>query len=242
MTINWLITGANRGLGFGLVQALSTRPDTVIFASARDPSSATELNKLAKSSTAKVHVVKLLAGSEADAKAVAKQAAEVGGLDYIILNAGISQHYAPAATTDIDQVRDHFEVNLVGPLVIFQATLPEVLKKQTRKLLFISTGVASLTKAVPMLSTAYGASKAALNYLVTKIHQEHSKDGLIAISLSPGFVDTDMGRMGADSIGLKSGPPVKVTDSVKGQLEIIENATTETSGKFLSYDGTEIPW
>jgi hypothetical protein len=86
---------------------LSSRSDTVVFAGVRDPSTATELSKLAASSTAKIHIIPAAAGNVEHAKAAAVAIEQVGvGLDYFIANAGISQHYGPAAVTDIGQVQD----------------------------------------------------------------------------------------------------------------------------------------
>jgi hypothetical protein len=50
-----------------------------------------------------------------------------------------------------------------------------------------------------------------------------------------------MGRFGAKAFGVEK-TPLSVQDSVSGQLKVLESATAETSGKFLSYNGSEIPW
>lgn len=83
------MSGATRGLGLGLVKNLSSRPNTIVFAGARDPSIADELNALVAKSKEKLHVVKLVSGSEEDAKAAAKIVQEkTGKLDVLIANAG----------------------------------------------------------------------------------------------------------------------------------------------------------
>ncbi|CAF1499861.1 unnamed protein product, partial [Rotaria sordida] len=87
-----------------------------------------------------------------------------------------------------------------------------------------------------------GASKAAVNYVTKKIHQEHKKDGLIAFPLHPGFVQTDLGNPFAKSVGMDQAP-VTIEDSIKGQLKVIDGATREkTSGRFWSFDGKELVW
>lgn len=63
-----LVSGANRGIGFGLTEALAKRPGTVVFAGARDPTNATALNALAVKYPHSVHVVKLTSGSTEDNK------------------------------------------------------------------------------------------------------------------------------------------------------------------------------
>lgn len=76
-------------------------------------------------------------------------------------------------------------------LALFQAVFP-LLGGEGKKFVAISSAVASIgdMEKVPMKSTAYGASKAALNYVIRKIHCEN--EGLIAFPLNPGWVQTDV--------------------------------------------------
>ena len=238
----WLVTGGNRGLGFGVVEKLSHREGTVIFATARDPSKASALTKLASSSKAKIHIVKMVAASETDAAEVAKHVeATTGGLDYVIFNAGIADYYGPIATTPIEQFRNHYEVNTIGPIVLFQSLYPLLLKRNTRKILLTSSLVGSLRQPPPMPCTAYGASKASLNYFGVKLNMELKDEGFVVVVLSPGWVATEMGNAGANAMG-SARAPVEVDDSVTGQIKVIEEATTAQSGKFLNYTGEELPY
>lgn len=84
------MTGASRGIGFALVQQLARRDDAVIFAGARNPSTADQLNSLAKSvPEGKVTVVKLDSESDEDAEAAAKVVqGKVDKVDVLIANAG----------------------------------------------------------------------------------------------------------------------------------------------------------
>ncbi|CAF1164435.1 unnamed protein product [Rotaria sp. Silwood1] len=240
----YFISGANRGIGLGFVQALAKRPNTVIYAGVRNPNNANELQKL-NSLTKNIHIVKLESISENDAKAAAEKIEKTSGyVDVIVANAGISNYYGPLMTTPIKEIRDHYEVNLLGPLILFQALYPLLKKSKSGapKFVVISTALASIGDMYSVPVTAYGASKAAVNYVTKKIHQEHEKDGLIAFPLHPGLVQTDMGNAGVKAIGLDQAP-VTIEDSVQGQLKIIDGATREkTSGRFWSFDGKELVW
>jgi NAD(P)-dependent dehydrogenase (short-subunit alcohol dehydrogenase family) len=78
-----------RDAGFGLVQALADRKDTIVFAGARNPSAATGLLELEKAKS-NVHVVKLTSSDEADnAAAVAHIKSVAGALHVVIANAAI---------------------------------------------------------------------------------------------------------------------------------------------------------
>lgn len=87
------VTGANRpnGIGFSLVSKLVKRTDALVFATARDPTRAAELQSLARENDNLV-ILKLEATSEADAQAAAEAVeAKAGRLDVLIANAGPSK-------------------------------------------------------------------------------------------------------------------------------------------------------
>jgi len=239
---SWLISGASRGIGFEIVKILAARPSTIVFAGARSPSKAIELQKLAATSP-NVHIIKLESYSVSDAAAAAKTIEQVtGGLDVVVANAGIGANWQLATEVDLDSMNEHFQVNTVGPLILFQALYPAMLKHQTRKFITVSSTVGSLGTNYPGVpDTVYGASKAALNFVTKSIAKEHAKDGIIAIPLHPGGVDTDLGKSVASVFGREK-MPVTVQDSAGGVIDVIDKATIEQSGHFLSYDGTEIPW
>jgi norsolorinic acid ketoreductase len=83
-----------------------------------------------------------------------------------------------------------------------------------------------------MKFTACGSSKAAANYLVKALDVENPS--LLTLSISPGWVATDMGNVGAVSKGLPQAP-VTAEDSVAGILSRIDAVTKETSGRFWNY-------
>ena len=89
--------------------------------------------------------------------------------------------------------------------------------------------------------TAYGTSKAALNFVTKRIHIEHSGEGFIAFPMHPGNVNTEMGLAAAPVFGLTEFP-VTPADSAKGVLAVVEGATAAESGRFWNYDGTENKW
>ncbi|GAA5908006.1 hypothetical protein JCM8208_004021 [Rhodotorula glutinis] len=242
----YFISGAGRGIGFGLTKAFAERPDTLVFAGARSPDKADALNALAKE-TGRVVVVKLDSGSDEDHKAAAELVKEKAGrVDIVIANAGIAEGMGFVASGPVAAYETHFATNVVGPLRLFQSLAPLLFKSSKPQFLAVSSAVGSNTLKVPMPTAHYGVSKAALNFLVTKIASEHGdKDGLTAWVTHPGLVETDMGNAGLGqlkALGVEA-PSITVDESVSGLTKLVENATRETmGGKFIQYDGAELPW
>jgi len=136
---------------------------------------------------------------------------------------------------------------VVGLVLVTQAFFPLVTaaKKETKdmkttdvpKVINISTSMASITQNNGTMNS-YRASKAALNILTSSAAIENPE--IAFIPLHPGWVDTDMGSAAGKIWGAT--PPVKVVDSAKGLLSVIDKVNLEASGKFHSFDGTNLPW
>lgn len=219
----YLITGANRGIGNGLVQAYLSRPNTVVIATTRDPASPSSkaLSTLPIGKGSKIVVLKLDASVESDAQtAINELDAKYGitHIDTVISNAGIANYWGPTATTPISAFQNHFDVNTLGTITIFQATNALLEKSSDPKFVYISTIVGSIGGVEKYLlqGVAYGASKAAANYIMRKIHLEHPK--LTVFPIHPGWVQTEMGNDGAVANGLEEAP-VTLKDSVDGLVE-----------------------
>lgn len=79
-------------------------------------------------------------------------------------------------------------MNTIGPLVLFQATIGLLKKSGKPKFVVVSSimGSIELAPSMPPI-TVYGSSKAAVNYIVRRIHAENPE--LIAFPLHPGYVN-----------------------------------------------------
>jgi norsolorinic acid ketoreductase len=150
------------------------------------------------------------------------------------VSSGILKYVGVLTTTPVSEFRDHWEVNTLGLVVLFQAVHKLLLASPTGtpKFAYISSGAGSIGGFVNMKFTACGSSKAAANYLVKALDVENPS--LLTLSISPGWVATDMGNVGAVSKGLPQAP-VTAEDSVAGILSRIDAVTKETSGRFWNY-------
>ncbi|KII87104.1 hypothetical protein PLICRDRAFT_112652 [Plicaturopsis crispa FD-325 SS-3] len=245
-SIVYLVTGANRGIGLGIVQSLVLRENVIIFAGARDVEGAKDLQALAKQYPGKFHIVKLVSASKEDSEAAAALVEKVAGhIDIIIANAGIADTWATAHEVPISEVERHFKVNAVGPLVLFQAFYPLLQAAPgIPKFAFISTFGGSIESgaASPLGLSAYGPSKAALNFLSRKIHFENER--LVSFAIHPGAVDTDAWKEALrQDPKLSILPVITIEESARGVLARVDESTREKSGgTFVGWEGDNIAW
>ncbi|KAI1255748.1 hypothetical protein MGN70_002488 [Eutypa lata] len=252
----YVVTGGNRGLGLGLVKSLLARPNTTVVATARNEEAVAGLeaeianNAIVKGTNSDFHVLQFDFTTAIPAATICdKVAGVVDHVDVLFLNAGFAASMTPAMETTAEDLRASFEVNAIAPLLVFQGLWPLLRKAATGggaappKLAWITSSVGSITDMEPVPGGAYGPSRAAQNWLAKALHVENEASGLIAVALHPGWVQTRMGDHVAKEWNIPSGPPVTVEESVKGMLEVMDNATRETvGGKFVTQTGQILQW
>lgn len=88
-------------------------------------------------------------------------------------------------------MKEHYQVNVIAPTLLFQAVLPLLEKSigldgKEPKFVTVSSAAGSIgaMEACPFPNAVYGPTKAALNYLTRKIHTEHT--GITAFATEPG--------------------------------------------------------
>ncbi|KAH8660404.1 hypothetical protein BX600DRAFT_438616 [Xylariales sp. PMI_506] len=241
-----LITGANRGLGSGLVKTYLARPSTTVIAAVRDPKSATSqaLSTLPKASDSSLIIVTLDAASTTSAKSAIQEATNQGvtRIDVAIANAGVANWWGPAAEVPISAMQEHFTINTLGSLLLFQAALPLLEKSNDPKFVYISTTIGSIggMEKYPFQGVAYGTSKVAMNYITKKLHLENEK--ITIFNLHPGWVRTEMGNRAGEAHNFGEAD-ITIEESVNGMIEQIDKSTkAATSGGYVTFDGNRLPW
>jgi NAD(P)-dependent dehydrogenase (short-subunit alcohol dehydrogenase family) len=188
----FLVTGSNRGIGLEIVKQLSERSDVLIFAGVRDVKAAQSsgLGPIIASNPKKVHAIQVTSADEEDNRAAAAEVEKVAGkIDVVIANAGTGFAWVPATTVNTKDFSEHWRVNTLGSLVLFQAFYG-LLKKSSGKFVYVSTSLGSnaLAGSFPgTFITAYGSSKAASNFLVRQIQEEVKSDGILLFNLHREF-------------------------------------------------------
>ncbi|KIV86126.1 hypothetical protein PV11_01761 [Exophiala sideris] len=224
---------ALRGIGKELLKRYIARSNYTVIAANRDPEhvSSKELANLPRGSNSRLIVVKVDAVNDQDALNAAKELERQGieHIDLVIANAAVAYAFGKVSHIGIDVIKGHFEPNFYGVIRLYQAMLPLLLKSSHPK------------KQPPVPNTPYGTTKAAVHWLTKRMDEEEEK--LTAFVVTPGWVTTDMGNMGARELfGLEQAPD-SLDESCDGMVKLFDEATKEThGGKFWQYTGKEEAW
>ena len=154
-----LITGANRGLGRGLLQRYLVKPNHTVIALNRDPSSSTSISlfSLPTGTGSKLIILKTDARVESDALEAVKQLISQGitYIDVVIANAGVhSGIYPKVSEIKTEDWIYNFTPNVFGVVYLYQATLPLLLKAAAPK--WITIGSIAGALEVSHLFPTYG--------------------------------------------------------------------------------------
>jgi NAD(P)-dependent dehydrogenase (short-subunit alcohol dehydrogenase family) len=213
-----LITGAGRGLGLELARQYREDGWRVI-GTVRKPAGAAEMMTL---DVTNFNEVKQLTSR---LKGVP--------IDVLFCNAGISgKRGMTVGSFDYADWENVLRVNLLGAAAVVEALVDNVAASERKIVALMSSRLGSITESSGM-TLPYSTSKAALNMLAKALAATLASRGIIVVALSPGWVKTDMG-----------GPSAALTPetSVRGLRKVLGGLRNQDSGKFLSYDGSAIPW
>jgi NAD(P)-dependent dehydrogenase (short-subunit alcohol dehydrogenase family) len=185
-----LLTGASRGIGRGTTLRLA-RAGWTVYATVRNAADGEEL--AAEAASGAVHPLQLEVTS--DEQIAALDAALPERLDAIVNNAGIVVS-GPLETLSATDLREQFDVNVVGAVALTNLVLPR-LRASRGRIVFVSSlsGVIS----TPMTG-AYNASKFALEAIADAWRLELRPWGIKVILVEPAMTDTDLWRKAPETL------------------------------------------
>ena len=157
-----------------------------------------------------------------------------GNVDLLINNAGVPDgRWRNLKEIDDEWMLEVLNINSVGPVRMVKALYDKMSHDSMTTVAMISSLMGSIDDCHSGRSYAYRASKTALNMLSVAMKKEAIDDNISFLILHPGWVKTRMGGEHA---------PVELTDSVQGMLDLINSHDIENSGRFVQYDGVDLPW
>ncbi len=190
-----LVTGAARGIGFGIARRLLQEGAQVLLVDVLDGALAEALAGLPEPLAARAAVCRADVSADAEVEAaVAAAVARFGGLEILVNNAGISPKHEgrkmPVAGMDPAEWRRVVEVNLTGAFLCCRAALPHMQKAGWGRIVNIASQ-AGRTRA-DIAGAHYAASKAGMIGLARTLAGEVGKSGITVNSIAPGRIVTPM--------------------------------------------------
>lgn len=229
---NVLITGAARGLGYEMARQFAEQGERV-FATCRDPDSATALKAAADASDGRLTVHRMDVTDMDSVQACARELDGVG-IDILINNAGVFGGLDTQTFQNMDYRNwaKELDIMLMGPFRVMQTFLPHVRNGTDKKIVSITSQV-SAHAYDHVIGYAYATAKAGLNRAMTALAQEMKDEDLIFSLLHPGWIKTEMAGDVAD---------LAPADAARDNIATIRGLTREDSGKFRKWDGGIHPW
>jgi NAD(P)-dependent dehydrogenase (short-subunit alcohol dehydrogenase family) len=235
-----LITGASRGLGLELARQYVEAGWRVI-ACARSPAKAADLGARAAASNGRMTVHPLDVTDHGQIEALAR---ELDGLpiDVLVNSAGVMGRESFAdkgmsiqrfGQTDYDDWMHTLRVNAFGPMKLAEAFVENVAASEQKKLVTLTSMVGSMGQNTFGGLYAYRSSKAAANCIMKSMAIDLQRRGIIALPMHPGWVRTEIGGPRGE---------LDVATSAAGMRKVIEGLTPAQAGRFLQWDGRELPW
>ena len=227
-----LITGANRGLGLEFARQYAA-DGWQVYAACRDPSSASELRRLADPSDHKLQIIALDVTDPASVKAAA---ADLDGqaIDLLLNNAGVGGARGQSVgNIDYKAWAKVLDVNTMGPLRVAEAFVDHVARSERKLIVTLTSGMGSIADNTSGGAFAYRSSKAAVNMVMRSLAIDLAPRGITCVVVNPGWVRTDMG-----------GPHASLTpaESVMRLRRLIDTLGPAQSGRFFNHDGREYAW
>ena len=197
-----LITGANKGIGLETARQLGARGVTVL-AGARDGARGLEAERALRDGGADARFVRLDVTDPKSAQEAADWVGhQYGRLDILVNNAGIARAGGPPSQTDLDAMREVYETNVFGVIIVTNAMMPLLRRAPAARIVNVSSEVGSIGSmtdpASPLAqmpaSLAYPSSKSALN-MITALYAKELRDTPVKVNAAnPGYTATDLNR------------------------------------------------
>jgi len=238
-----LITGASRGIGAACALEFAARGDRVAV---HYSSAANKAQEVLASLPGEGHVV--VGADLRDPAAVRvmvdQAAAELGGIDVLVNNAGVFFDHPIEAVSYEDWQRawaDTLGVNLVGAANVTWCALQHMPRGGSSRI--VNVGSRGGFRGEPK-SPAYGATKAAIAAFGQSIAKALGPEGIAVTTIAPGFVETDMaaGYLDGDSgVEIRGQSPfnrVPTAEEVANAVVFLASPEAEwASGTVLDFNG-----
>lgn len=186
-----LVTGASRGIGRAIALRLAENGARVIVHYGKNQEAADSVVTSIRTAGGQAEPIQvdLTAGDSAHRLVEKLASLDVREISSLVINAGIAEP-APLAEQTVESFDRHFAVNVRAPYFLLQQCRP--LLSEGSSVVFVSSAASRV--AFDGMSV-YSATKGAIDVLVRNLAKELGPHGIRVNSVSPGSIDTDMGRV-----------------------------------------------
>lgn len=243
-----LIAGVSGAIGAALAEAiLAEYPDSRVVGLCRDPGRAPETLHHSD----RVTLVPWDASDSGSLASVTDALESVfparEGIDTVVYAAGLlhSDTVFPEKRLEdlsANAMTQAFAVNVTGFGLLVQALIPWLRHKELKRIAAISAKVGSITDNRLGGWYAYRTSKAALNMLVRGLSVELPRrcKPVACVALHPGTTESALSEPFRQSLAqLKVHAPCQTAENL---LKVIGDVADDDNGRFLSWEGSELPW
>ncbi|MDP7705864.1 SDR family oxidoreductase [Mycobacterium sp. TY815] len=213
-----LITGASSGLGAGMARAFAAKGRDLALCARRTDRLDELKDELSQQyPSIKIAVAQLDVNDHDQVpKVFAELSDELGGIDRIIVNAGIGKG-ARLGSGKLWANKATLETNLIAALVQIETALEMFNKRGSGHLVLISSVLGN--KGVPGVKAAYAASKAGLSSLGESLRAEYAKGPIKVSVMEPGYIESEMTA--------KSGTTMLMVDNETGVRKLVAAIESE---------------
>ena len=231
-----IITGANRGLGLEFTRQCLEDDWRVITINRR---SSGALDTLAER-----HPLTILEADLTDDASLARAVEQIAEpkIDLLVNNAGIMGDasfaevgvaYQIFGSFDRDEWHRVFDINVCTPMALTEL-LADKLEAAERPIVITMSSMLGSNALNTMGNVyAYRASKAAVNSIMKSMGRNLGPRGIICIAMHPGWVKTELGGPNAE---------ISPERSVAGMRRVLNGLTIVDSGRFIAWDGSDMPY
>ena len=179
-----MITGGGSGIGRGLAEAFQAEGNEVVIAGRRQSA----LDETTKANPGMKSLVLDIEDPKSIAEFAAKVATELPRLNVVIHNAGVMK---PEKVTAIDLavVEQTIGINVLGPIRLTAALLPQLLQQESATIVTVSSGLAFVPLA---MAATYCATKAAIHSYTQSLRYQLKDTTVEVLELVPPYVQTEL--------------------------------------------------
>jgi 3-oxoacyl-[acyl-carrier protein] reductase len=192
-----VVTGASKGIGASIAKHFAEEGAKVVVNYASSKEAADKVVKAINHNGGIAIAVQADVSKEADVTRLFEETKKAFGTLDILVNNAVFQQYLPIEQASVAAFHQHFDVNVLGPVLTIRAAL-KLFNEKGSSIINISSGASKMPMAGVSL---YSATKAALDAITVSLSKELGAKNIRVNSILPGATETE----GASSAGVTTG-------------------------------------